>query len=424
MSYETKTTLDKLLKDVYANVVREQVNTFSGLQQIFEKVEDAEFDGRKVIEGTTMSFNEGVGAVGEDANLPTAGQLIPEQFNIAMKYVYGSFQMTKQMMESAKTSKGAFKNATRYSFETLIRNLKRERARMLWGNGTGALARVNDATPDGAAAIGIDDPGGVTGTFGGTRYLRKGMIVCFGATPGSGLNRTISSVDSGTQITLDSATSGNADNNLIYRVSTTASTTAGDLSKDNEPVGLLGLVDDGTYLATISGLSRSTYPQLNSYCSSSVGALSLDLIQQHFDIADQRGDGAIDYMACHHAVRRAYLTLLEADRRYTGADLNAPDGGTKAAKRGQYVTFSGVPMIEDKYAPYDMLFGVSKADMKRYVQIDGEWAEESGAILRQVTGKDTWTAFYRLWENYHCSRPNANFRMAGISTSKVFIQDY
>src|SRR3989304_3442834 len=140
---ETLTTLDKLLKDVYQNVVREQINTFSGLQQLFEKVEDAEFDGRKVVEGTTMSFNEGVGAIGEDGNLPTAGQLIPEQFNIGMKYISRSFQMTKQMMEYAKTSKGAFKNATRYSFETLIRNMKRERARMLWGSGTGALARVN-----------------------------------------------------------------------------------------------------------------------------------------------------------------------------------------------------------------------------------------------------------------------------------------
>jgi len=147
-------------------------------------------------------------------------------------------------------------------------------------------------------------------------------------------------------------------------------------------------------------------------------------VQQHFDIADQKGDGEIDAMACHHAVRRAYLTLLEADRRYTGSDLASPDGGTKAAKRGQYVTFAGKSMIEDKYAPYDMLFGVCKADMKRYVQIDGEWAEESGAILRQVTGKDTWTAFYRLWENYHCSRPNTNFRMSGITTSKIYVQDY
>lgn len=423
MSLENLTTLDKLLKDVYAPVVREQMSLYSAAQEIFEKIEDAEFDGRQVKECAIMSFNEGVGAIGESGNLPTAGNFDPQNFTIPMKYMYGTIKMTKPMIESAKTSKGAFKNAMRTSMESMVRNLKRERARMLWGWGSGALARVNDATPDGAAAVGIDCPGGVTGSFGGTRFLRSGMIVSMGDIA-AGLVRSIVSVDSSTQITLSSATSGGTDNNLIYRVATAASTAAADYGKDNEPMGILGLIDDGTYVATLHGLSRSSYPVLKSRVEASIGALSLDAIQRNFDIAEQMGDAQIDNLMGHHSVRRAYLALLEADRRYTGGDLSSPDGGTKVVKRGQYVTFGGKPIIEDRNAPYDMLFGVDKRDMKRYVQVEGEWADDDGTVLHRVTGKDEYEAFYRIWENYHCSRPNTCFRMEGITTGKIYVASY
>ena len=427
---ETLTNLDGILKDVYQNVVTEQVSTFSPVAEKFEEVTEFEFDGRVAREAAIMSFNEGVGAVAEGGTLPTAGNFDPEQFQISMKYVYGTFQMTKQMMESAKNSKGAFKNAMSYSMDSLVRNLKRERARMMWGAGLGILSLVNGTATD--TTLVVDAPGNVTGATGGARYIRKGMLL--GEVDPSNVLSTDAIVNygavsavaaAGTSVTIPSATHTN--NRYVVRVSTTGGTTVAATSYGKEPVGLPGLIDDTTYLTIISGLSRETYPQLKSRVQSSVGALSLDAIQLNFDIADQVGDAEIDTLACHHAVRRAYLALLEADRRYTAGDLKKPDGGTVAAKKRSskaYVTFGDVPMVEDKYAPYDMLFGIDSRYMKKYVQIKGEWANESGAILRQVTGTDVWSAFYRIFENYHCSRPNTCFRMDGITTGKVYVAGF
>jgi len=427
---ETLTTLDGILKDVYQNVVTEQISTFSPVTEQFEEVTEFEFDGRVAREAAIMSFNEGIGAIAEGGTLPTAGNFDPEQFQIGMKYVYGTFQMTKQMMESAKNSKGAFKNAMSYSMDSLVRNLKRERARMMWGAGKGILAYVNGTATD--TTLVVDTPGGVAGATGGTRFIRKGMIL------GEVNPAAVASTDAvvsygavtavaaaGTSCTISSAT--HTTDRYVVRLSTTAGTTVADSSYGKEPVGLLGLVDDGTYLATLSGLARATYPQLNSRVQSSVGALSLDAIQLNFDIADQLGDAEIDTLACHHSVRRAYLQLLEADRRYTSGDLKKPDGGTVAAKKRSsksYVTYGDVAIKEDKYAPYDMLFGLDSRYMKKYVQIKGEWANESGAILRQNGSTDVWNAFYRIFENYHCSRPNTCFRMDGITTSKVYVAGY
>jgi hypothetical protein len=428
---ETLATLDGILKDVYQNVVTEQVSVFSPVADKFEEVTEFEFDGRVAREAAIMSYNEGVGAVGEGGTLPTAGNFDPEQFQISMKYVYGTFQMTKQMMESAKNSKGAFKNAMSFSMDSLVRNLKRERARMMWGAGKGILALVNDSGSTGTTLT-VDSPGNVAGATGGTRYIRKGMLLCeinpaaVASTDTATYGGAVTAVAAaGTSCTAASTTW--VQNYYICRMSSTAGTTVADTSYGKEPVGLLGLVDDGTYLDTISGLSRTTYPQLKSRVQSSVGALSLDAIQLNFDIADQIGDAEIDLLACHHAVRRAYLQLLEADRRYTDGNLSKPDGGTVAAKKRSsksYVTFGDVPMVEDKYAPYDMLFGLDSRYMKKYVQIKGEWANDSGSILRQVSGTDVWSAFYRIFENYHCSRPNTCFRMDGISTNKVYVASY
>jgi hypothetical protein len=428
---ETLSNLDGILKDVYQNVVTEQIAMFSPIAEKFEEVTEFEFDGRLARESAIMSLNEGVGAVGEAGNLPTAGNFDPQQFTIGMKYVYGSFQMTKQMMESAVSTKGAFKNAMNYSMDSLIRNMKRERARMMWGNGTGVIALVNGTMATSTTTITVDSPGGVAGTLGGTRFMRKGMALAqVAATDGSFVQKlnTITAVSAtGTNVTVAAIAASAADNDFVVRANITTPTVIGDTNYNKEPMGILGLVDNGTYLWTLSGLSRTTYPQLNSRVQSSVGALSLDAIQTNFDVADQLGDAEIDTLACHHSVRRAYLALLEADRRYTAGDLSKPDGGTVAAKKRSsksYVTFGDVSIVEDKYAPYGMLFGLDSRYFKKYVQIKGEWANESGAILRQVTGQDVWTAFYRLWENYHCARPNTCFRMDGITANAIYVAGY
>jgi hypothetical protein len=81
-------------------------------------------------------------------------------------------------------------------------------------------------------------------------------------------------------------------------------------------------------------------------------------------------------------------------------------------------------MIESKNAPYGMLFGLDKSKMKKYSQVEGEWANDSGAILTKTSGKDVWEAFYRRWLNYHCSKPSTCFRMDGISVNNVYVPSY
>jgi hypothetical protein len=121
----------------------------------------------------------------------------------------------------------------------------------------------------------------------------------------------------------------------------------------------------------------------------------------------------------HHSVRREYLKLLQADRRYTGSDLRTPDGGTKGAalKKGGEITYGDRPWKVCKHAPYGTLFGFLKGSVVRYIHVRGEWADEDERVLRNVVGYDMWEAFYRIFDELHTDRPNDGFRADGINAT-------
>src|SRR3972149_2703947 len=153
------TVLDGILKDHYTDIIRDQTEPDEEIFKTFEKMTDAEWsgDGRQAIAVADLSHNEGIGAIAEDSNLPTAGNFDPQQFKIPMKYQYASFKMTAQVMKSARNGKGAFTNAMNYSMNTTTRNLRRERSRMLWGYGEGRLALVSAAVSS-STTVNVDGP--------------------------------------------------------------------------------------------------------------------------------------------------------------------------------------------------------------------------------------------------------------------------
>jgi len=232
---------------------------------------------------------------------------------------------------------------------------------------------------------------------------------------------TITAVNSdGTDVTLDTAITAASGDYVVIAQSATQN------SYNKEPEGLLSGIDDGTYVGTYHGLSRTTYPILKSHVVTSVGGLSLDAIQQPIDAVSIKVGKTVDLFGVEHGGRRAYLALLEADRRYTGADLSRPDGGTVAAKKptGRQITYGDIPFVVDRDAPYGMLFGINKGSWVRYVENEGQWANDEGSVLKWVSGYDQYTAFYYLLENYHCHFPNRNFRMEGITVNTLVVHAF
>lgn len=421
----TTTTIDAVLKEVYEGELRDILNSrVLAWKEFHKEGRSASWEGRRVRYPINLGRNEGVMATSEGGTLPDAGNQVNVETQIPIRFNHGRIQLTIQAIKHSRSNKGAFKRAMDQEMQGLVRDLGNDLNRQMWGWGKGILAYVNDATPSGSTTVGVDTPGGVAGSTLGNRFLRANMNIAFinpsnGAIRAGGA-RTISSVSSdGTEMVLNSAPNAAvADNDHIVRAAKSSTTVVGDTSYDKEVMGLLGLVDDGTYLDTLHNISRTSYPIWKSPVISSVGALSADVIQRALDVADQIGEGKVEAFWCHHSVRRAYLTLTEADRRYAGGDLSNPDAGTKAAKMGS-VTFGDIPWKVEKFAPFGMLFGLDKSHFTRYSEVEGEWADEDGTILLRLQDTDAYEARYRIFENYENYRPASCVRLDGIDTTVV-----
>lgn len=418
---------DAVLKEVYEKTIVALLNSRTRTRNLFKK-ETGSWEGRQVRYPLNVRRNQGVMFTTENGTLPSAGNQQYTETRIPMRYAHGRIQLSIQTIKHSRTSKGAFKRAMDQEMMGLVRDLGNDLNRSMFGAGLGTLAFVNEATPTGDTTLIVDAPGGVVGATHGNRFLNVGMTVGFinsgsGALRGTGASpgRTVTAVSTdGTNVTLDSAPGGGtADNDFVVRIASTASTlVVTDSAYNQEFNGLLALIDDSTYVTTLNNVSRTTYPIFKSSVLSSVGPLSADVLQRGLDVADQLGEAQIKNFIAHHSVRRAYLTMVDADRRYIGSDLLSPDAGTKAAKMGD-VTFGGIPWQVDKDAPYGMLFGFDPTTATRWVEVEGEWADDDGTILLRLTNADAYEARYRIFENYSLDRPASCVRWDGITSNVV-----
>jgi hypothetical protein len=430
MAGQDLTGFDAALKEVYGPRIEEQLNMVNVLADWIDENDSADWTGRVVKYPLHISRNQGVGASAEGDPLPAAGAQGYVDVSITAKYNYGRVQLTGQVIKQSLKSEGAFTRAMESEIKGLVKDMGNDRERQAFGAGNGILALINGAQcMTNSTTLTIDSPYGVSGAENGARFLNKDMYIASldptTATTIEGVYK-ISSVGSAGTTAIISATQSTtfSDNGRLVKCKYVAGITTNGAynSYGNEVMGLLGIIDDGTYANTLSGVNRTTYPVFKSKVISSVGQLTLDVIQRGIDASDELGGGNFGtdgVFFCHHSVRREYLKLLQADRRYTGADLKAPDAGTKQAglKKGGEITYGDRPWRIAKHAPYGTLFGTLKGSIVRYINVRGEWADEDERIFRNVAGYDAWEAFYRIFDQYHSDRPNESFRLDGITAT-------
>lgn len=427
MSVDTA-TFDNVLKVVYGPGIAELIQTKTKALDMFQEgdTESNPWTGKYVEYPVVVGRSEGSGFASEGGQLPTAGQEKTTPMRIGVRYQYGRIQLTAQVMAQSEGNKGAFASAMEREMQGVVKGMAADRGRAIFHDGKGILCLVNGTAT--SATQTLDAPGGVAGATNGARYIRPGMIVATinattGALVASTTAKVLSVSSDGTQLTLDASVTW-TDNNFVVRALTTSPSDVSNTSYQKEFMGLLGLIDDATYVANLHNISRVTYPLFSSKVIASVGPFSSDVIQRGVDVADEIGSGEISDLLMHHSVRRAYIAMTDADRRYISGDLSKPDAGTVAAKGGT-LSFGGIPITVDKYAPYGIVFGLDRSGMKRWVLKKGEWADEDGSVLCRVgTGSsaiDAFEAFYRIWDQFSNDYPNRSFRLDGVTATVVVV---
>lgn len=334
----TLETAEKALKSVYLNVVADQLNV--GVNPLLAKIEQTSADvwGKEIIKLVPYGLNGGIGAGTETGSLPTPAPNNYDRFKLELKNLYGTIELSDKAIRASQSNTGAFVNLLNAEMEGLLKASKFNLGRMLYGDGSGTLAKVAEAQTTASATIALDS----------VRNIMEGMVVDVISASGSAYSDftgvRVKSVDRVNKtITVETvATSKLAQGDSV--------TVQGSLN--NELTGLGAIFSD----KDLYGLSRAGRSWLAPKTYSEVGAISSSKIQSAIDYVDEIAGSQIDFIVCSYDVRRKYLDHLALTR--TNIDYMNLDGGFKA------LSYNGIPLIADRFVEEGDMYLLNSKDFK------------------------------------------------------------
>lgn len=371
---------ENALKTLYLGVLAEQLNV--GVNPLLAKIEQTTADvwGKEIVKLAPFGVNGGVGAGTETGNLPNCAGNNYAQFKLTLKNFFGNIEISDKAMRASQSSEGAFVNLLNSEMDGLLKSSKFNFGRMLYGDGSGLLAKTVANTSTDVKTLTVDS----------VKNLMEGMVVdVYDASKAAVSAMTgvrIVSIDRAKkQITLSGGgTSAIGKDHTIYVQG----------SKGNELTGLEAIFGTGN----LYGLSRSDYSFLNPYSKTVEGDVTTVAIQAAIDYIEEMAGGTIDFIVSSYDVRRKYLNYLSLNR--TNLDYMNLDGGYKA------ISYSGIPFVADRFVADDTMYLLNTADFKLHQLCDWRWIEgEGGTVLHQVANKAIYTATLVKYADLLCERP-------------------
>lgn len=411
------TTLDSLTKNVYLpglpNWVNQRRPLFGRLEKITKK---QRFRGRKFVFAAQDTLPQGGGAIGEGDELPEPGSSTVVNMELAMKYHYYTARLSAQVMDAASSDVGAFADAVKTELNGIRSQLEEDLAvNGLFGDGSGALAEVIGSSGyiSGTGELKLKtqpDPG-----QNGTRNLRKNMYIqTWAAKTGgtvAGAHAKISSINSGGTVTTETGL-GIGNSNYVFR-------SVGSADPRNKVImGLRGIVDSGTYVASFQNQARADNSGLRANILGNNGSLrawSPDLMDEAAMEGVLNGGGkSPSAIYSPLEIQRRAASYLRADRQFD-MSVKTLDGGYKA------VTWTTperqIPWFWDRFCIPNRVDFVCEEDLFLAIQQDISFADNDGRTWRYTDRKDAVEAWLRTWRNLGARACNNHTSLQDISHS-------
>ena len=397
-----------LYKDVFEEGIAEGVNNVNPLTDVF-KQEKVDYKGGK---GHTFTAHVGRNPspmfVAEDGAFAGAGAQRHINGTVTVRKMMARIRLTQESMDDSVSSEAAWRSAKKDEMTRIIDDIAKREEFALSCDGRGVLALV--AAGSSGTVLELKSPGNISGTDFGNRFCQIGMYIgAVNPADGSlrsGIAKIVDVNEDGTDVTLDqtySNISGITAGDYIVQAANSGVTDILDTSYEHAYWGLTALIDDGTNRANYYEVQRSLAPLYKSYVVASAGALATDAMQRTADVLYQKLNGQVDRLLMHPSVRREFIKLTEADRRYTYSptDAKRTDPGTKSfGDPGGDITMGEVPVTPIRTLGLSEVFFLDTKRMgaKQYVAEPGRFVDEDGSILvRDGVGDNARHAFEAWW---------------------------
>ena len=381
-------TADNALKSFYLDAVTEALDMQTNplLAQISRTTADVVGkDVRKVVKA---GINGGIGAGSETGALPTASASEYLQFIAPLKNLYGTIEISDKAIRASANNEGAFVDILNDEMQSLVKSASFNFGRMLFGDGTGKMAKVTYVGEDND--IRLDSVNG----------LVEGMRLDF-CTP---TGEILPNAEAMTVIKIDrnlkSVVVDKVVNDAILPVGSWAAMHG---SMGYEITGLGALFAD---TETLYGVDKEK-SVMKAYLQEDVGEITDGIVQKAIDSIEENTGSRVNFIVCSWGVRRALVEKL----RESGITLPTVEvNGYKA------LDFNGIPLVTDRFCPAGTMYLLNTDDFKLHQLCDWQWLEgEDGKILKQVPGKPVYTATLVKYAELVCARPCGQGKLCGIT---------
>lgn len=393
----TLSTVSNALKDFYLMPMREDINMKAdAFASRILRTSDNITGYNSIVRAAQIGANGGAGAGTETGALPSAGENLYEKMTSTTKNFYGSLEISDKIMKSATgANAGSFVNALERDITTLLKTLRWNLARQVYGDGSGKLMLVKESTSSTTLEAKTGDS---------AKFLLPGLKIDVH----DGSAGTVAEGESGLRIMdVDHAT-----NKII--VSSALSATADDYltmqgSAGYELTGLGKIFETLSGGETLYGKTRANYSWLRPYLNASFGAINEVGMQTVINLLEDSYNVTIDHINCGNSAYGYYMTLMNNRRAIN--DVMILEGGHKALK------FNGMPLTRCPYMP-DASIDMYDTSLFTMDQV-ADWMWIEGAtreILQQKVGYPTYVATITKYCDMMCVLPGGLARLSGVAT--------
>lgn len=366
--------------------------------------EDINFVGNGYQIPLRTSRNQGVGLRAELATLPAPGAQGYNFITDNLKYAYGLFSITGQVLKASESNEGAFARIVSSEMKGVTDDLKRAVNIQAFGNrdanGNSPMATITSGVASatqtidsslwfqGGEFIDIYDPTGVT------RRNAAGAL-------------SVTSITRGTtpQLVL-SATITTTTNDIIVRASSDSVSATPNNDIGQSMNGIQNIVASA---GVLHGLNPASVPLWKSSVVAAGGAVVGEtLLRQLVDsVGFESGSDEEMVGIWTRGQRTRYAALLQSQKRFNDMESVTLRGGFKA------ILFDDMAMVVDDHCPTGQTFFLN-TDALYWAQLsDWEWGDEDGDPFKWVSRTDSYIAYMYKYFNLGTTARNRHGKITG-----------
>lgn len=392
----TMATVSGILKEVYEPRLNEQIeNENVALKRIERTAEGTSrnLGGRYVTFAIHTRRNSGIGARKEMEALPLPGQQGAAAATVRLKHLYGSAQLSGQVLELVNTDVQAFTSALDFEMDGLRNDVTKDLNRQVYGDGRGAIATVRSVVTSTTIPVDRAD------------LFNIGDVVDLVTLPATVTvaGRTVVGVDltaGAHTVTVSGAAVGPT---VVGQIITRSGNGPAALNDNREWTGFDAIA---TNSGVLYGVDPAVEPVWKAEVNSNSGtlrALSEGLMIEMVDRIRSNG-GKTTVIFTGLAVRRAYFNLLSAQRQFVNTK-EFTGGFTGLA----FTTDKGeIPVVTDIDAQPNSMYFINEDALKLYRTHDWQFMDRDGSKWQRVIGYDAYSCTLYQYSELGTSRRNTH----------------